>query len=219
MLQVWPKKKKKKKEKKETSRHLGREEPPASSEAQHDTTYLFHEHVNVGLCGIQHVAVGVLQSLDRDVHGFAVYVYPPSCPWGQEQPETEENVSKGSQTTSVNETFPAAWERGLADVTQVAGAEHGPLLGDTGEFQRAVQERLLEARKLLCQPWECETAFNCAVPDVCKRSGERFGGLAPGCCLCCCSCRCFGCSQGMWMFPGQGLNLSCSSDHAGSLTP
>lgn len=49
-------------------------------------TYLLHEHVDVGLCCIQHIAVGVPQPLDRDVHGFAIYVDPSSCPWGQEQP-------------------------------------------------------------------------------------------------------------------------------------
>lgn len=49
-------------------------------------TYLFHEHVNVGLRSVQHVAVGVPQPLDRDVHGFAIYVDPPPRSRGQEQP-------------------------------------------------------------------------------------------------------------------------------------
>ena len=42
----------------------------------------------MGLRRVQHITVGVLQPLDRDVHGLAVYVYPPSRPGGQEQPET-----------------------------------------------------------------------------------------------------------------------------------
>ena len=55
--------------------------------------YLLHEHVDVSLRRVQHVAVGVLQPLDRDVHGLAVYVYPPSRPGGQEQPETGRRMS------------------------------------------------------------------------------------------------------------------------------
>ena len=65
----------------------------ASVHPHHGRAYLLHEHVDVGLRGVQHVAVGMLQPPDRDVHGFAVYVYPPPRPWGQEQPETGRKMS------------------------------------------------------------------------------------------------------------------------------
>ena len=55
--------------------------------------YLLHEHVDVSLRRVQHVAVRVLQPPDRDLHGLAVYVYPPSRPGGQEQPETGRRMS------------------------------------------------------------------------------------------------------------------------------
>lgn len=61
-------------------------------------TYLLHEHVDVGLCRIQHVAVRVPQPLDRDVHGFTIYVDPSSCPRGQEQPGTgRERLAKAAK--------------------------------------------------------------------------------------------------------------------------
>ena len=69
--------------------------------------YLLHEHVDVGLRRVQHVAVGVLQPLDRDVHGLAVYVYPPSRPGGQEKPETGRMLVKVARPG-----VPRWWSRG-----------------------------------------------------------------------------------------------------------
>ena len=62
----------------------------------------------MGLRRVQHVAVGVLQPLDRDVHGLAVYVYPPSRPGGQEKPETGRRMLAKVARPGV----PRWWSRG-----------------------------------------------------------------------------------------------------------
>lgn len=75
--------------------------PLVTEHRQHRLAYLLHEHVNVRLSCVQHIAVGVSQPLHGDVHGFAIYVDPSSCTWCQEQPG-EGGKSPSKELTQVH---------------------------------------------------------------------------------------------------------------------
>lgn len=69
-----------------TQRHGKAQRPGIPLRLWKQTPNLFHQHVNVGLSSIQHIAMRVLEAFDSDAHCGAINVNPAPCSWSQEEP-------------------------------------------------------------------------------------------------------------------------------------
>lgn len=122
--------------------------------------------------------MGVPQPLDRDVHGFAIYVDPSSCPWSQEQPGTgKERLVKAAKPSR------------LLKSSQPLGREGSTRRGPPGmkvvpfretlEFEQVVKQYFLEARKQPCQYWARDYLAS-LFPHLGQRAESGWGGPGHG---------------------------------------